>query len=145
MRAFFVGIFVCLSVHLCAQREIRGVVSNAESEPVAYASVVEVGTQNGTYTNDEGRFVLEISDTADSLEISFMGYITQLVDIRNKESLEIVLQTDAVVLSSVVVTIPYGMQKKKLLRVLYLPSRPMICKLLHILLSNAVYKVLLRV
>jgi TonB-linked SusC/RagA family outer membrane protein len=113
MRAFFVGIFVCLSVHLCAQREIRGVVSNAESEPVAYASVVEVGTQNGTYTNDEGRFVLEISDSADSLEISFMGYITQLVDIRNKESLEIVLQTDAVVLSSVVVTIPYGMQKKE--------------------------------
>ncbi|MDA3883384.1 MAG: SusC/RagA family TonB-linked outer membrane protein [Bacteroidales bacterium] len=113
MRAIFVGIFVCLSVHVCAQREISGVVTNTDGKPVSYASVVEYGTQNGTYTNDEGTFTLEVSFEADSLEVSFIGYLTQIRDIQNTQFIEIVLQPDAVVLSSVVVTIPYGMQKKE--------------------------------
>ena len=55
---FFAGFFLCLGTAL-AQTEISGtVVSSEDGQPVIGASILVVGTQNGTATDIDGHFSL---------------------------------------------------------------------------------------
>lgn len=93
-----------------SRRKIMGTVVDANGETVIGASVVQKGTNNGTVTDLDGRFVLEVSDDA-ILTVSFIGYRTQEVKIKGKSNLQIVLQDDSKLLDEVVV-VGYGTMKK---------------------------------
>ncbi|MDZ7776946.1 MAG: carboxypeptidase-like regulatory domain-containing protein [Bacteroidales bacterium] len=100
--------------HLKAQqRTITGTVFDAEtSETLPGANVVIKGTQQGTMTDTEGRFTLQISESNVTLVISFIGYEKQEVTVTaNKDAYEIALQPKAKFLDEVVV-IGYGTVKK---------------------------------
>jgi|AntRauTorckE6833_2_1112554.scaffolds.fasta_scaffold00259_15 TonB-linked SusC/RagA family outer membrane protein len=100
--------------HLKAQqRTITGTVFDAEtSETLPGANVVIKGTQQGTMTDTEGRFTLQISESNVTLVISFIGYEKQEVTVTgNKDAYEIALQPKAKSLDEVVV-IGYGTVKK---------------------------------
>ncbi|MDR1408409.1 MAG: carboxypeptidase-like regulatory domain-containing protein [Tannerella sp.] len=58
------------------QRRVTGTVVDENGEPVIGANVMEKGTVNGTVTNPEGSFSLNVQENA-ILQISFIGYITQ--------------------------------------------------------------------
>jgi TonB-linked SusC/RagA family outer membrane protein len=75
-------------------------------------SVVEKGTSNGTTTNSEGKFSLQLSAGAKVLTISHVGYFTQDVDVKNKTTIEITLEEDQKTLNEVVV-IGYGSLNKR--------------------------------
>ena len=45
-------------------KKITGVVVDSKGEPIIGANVVEKGTQNGTITDFDGKFILEVSDNA---------------------------------------------------------------------------------
>ncbi|HBA30858.1 MAG TPA: hypothetical protein DCZ45_09820, partial [Parabacteroides goldsteinii] len=62
-------------------------------EPVIGANVVQKGTTNGSITDIDGRFSLEIPEDA-ILEISYIGYLTQSIPVKNKSSLQITLRED---------------------------------------------------
>lgn len=53
--------------------KVTGVVTDADGEPIIGASVVEQGTSNGTITDLDGKFVLEVNAGA-TLNISYIGY-----------------------------------------------------------------------
>lgn len=74
------------------------------------ASIQEKGTNNGTITDFNGRFTLDVSPGA-VLKISYVGYITKFVKVSNRKSLKIELEEDTKALEEVVV-IGYGTQKK---------------------------------
>ena len=114
MRASFIFFFSFLSFVGFAQRQISGLVT-AESDgaPVGYLSVVEIGANNGTYTNEDGTFMLEVSDTATAVEFSFIGFQTQIVPLGANVFLHVVMKRDAVQLSKVVISVPYGTQTKE--------------------------------
>ena len=90
-------------------RKITGTVSDAFG-PIAGANIVEEGTTNGTTTDMEGNFSIEVSDGA-ILQVSFIGYIQQDIAIKGKNVIKVLLKEDTQALEEVVV-VGYGTKKK---------------------------------
>ena len=99
-----------LEVAQQAKKQIKGKVVDATGETVIGANVLEKGTTNGVITDFDGNFVLNVSEGA-TLEISYIGYVTQTIKITNQTSLNIVLKEDSETLDEVVV-VGYGTMKK---------------------------------
>lgn len=92
------------------RRSVSGRITDAQGEPVIGANVVEAGTTNGTVTDIDGRFTLEISGGA-TLHVSYIGYIEQTVSTAGKDVIDVILREDTKALEEVVV-VGYGVQKK---------------------------------
>ena len=92
-----------------AQMEVQGTVVDIENgEPVIGASVLEIGTTNGTITDFDGNFTLTVQPGA-KLQFSYIGYKTQ--EQAAAPSMYIRLGEDAELLDEVVV-VGYGVVKK---------------------------------
>ena len=94
-----------------ATKKITGTVVDAQG-PVIGASVMEKGTTNGTVTDFDGNFALNVNPGA-TIVISYIGYETQEIKVGNQSNINITLNEDDAVLEEVVV-VGYGVQKKKL-------------------------------
>ena len=92
------------------RKTIKGLVVDQNNESVIGANIVEKGTTNGVITGIDGDFTLSVSENA-TLQVSYIGYLTQEVAVRNQSSIQIVLQEDLQTLNEVVV-IGYGTTKK---------------------------------
>lgn len=86
----------------------KGVVVDAQGQPIPGASVIVKGTTTGTMTNAQGAFSLAVRQGA-TLEISCIGYVT--VNVAAGDNLKVVLEDDAEMLAETVV-VGYGAQKK---------------------------------
>ena len=91
------------------KHSIKGVVED-EFGPVAGANVVEKGTTNGTITDMDGNFSLEVAPNS-ILVVSFIGYKEQQIPVNNQKNFTIKLAEDSQALDEVVV-VGYGTQKK---------------------------------
>ncbi|MDR2809446.1 MAG: TonB-dependent receptor [Tannerellaceae bacterium] len=91
-------------------RRISGLVTDANGDPVIGANVVEKGTSNGSITDIDGKFTLNIAPGA-TLTISFIGYLTREISVGNQTSLAVELTEDTRTLDEVVV-IGYGTVRK---------------------------------
>lgn len=80
----------------------EGVVVDAKGEPLIGVSILESGTTNGTITDIDGVFSLQVSSNA-VLEISYIGYKTQKLAVKPNLG-QIVMREDTEVLEEVVVT-----------------------------------------
>lgn len=87
---------------------VNGVVKDSNGDPVIGASIVEKGTRNGTTTDINGMFTIQVDADA-ILVVSSIGYTDQ--EIAAAESLSILLAENAEYLDSVVV-VGFGSQKK---------------------------------
>ena len=92
-------------------KTVTGTVSDAGG-PVIGATIMEKGTSNGTVTDLDGNFSLNVQPGA-TIVISYIGYKTQEIVVGNQSNFTIDLTEDADVLEEVVV-VGYGVQKKKL-------------------------------
>ncbi len=99
---------------LLAQTHITGKVLDGamQGEPAIGASVVVAGTTVGTMTDMEGNFALDVPDGKFILQVSMVGYKTQVLNIRGKERIEVTLQEDTQLMDEVVV-VGYGVMKKR--------------------------------
>ena len=92
-------------------KKITGTVSDSQG-PVIGASIVEKGTTNGTVTDLDGNFTLNVKSGA-TLVISYIGYTTQEIATGSQSNFNVTLEEDNAQLDEVVV-VGYGVQKKKL-------------------------------
>ena len=99
-------LLLACTLPLCAQ--VSGVIVDETGEPIIGASILEKGTTNGTITDFDGNFVLDVAEGA-TLEISYVGYATQSLPAH--ADMHVVLKEDTEVLEEVVV-VGYGVQKK---------------------------------
>jgi len=67
------------AVEEVVQTMISGNVTDSNGNPLPGASVVEVGTSNGTTTDFDGNFKLAVDNENATLEVSFIGFTTQKV------------------------------------------------------------------
>ena len=100
---------LCL-VAFAQDRQVSGTILDSTGEPVIGANVLEVGTTNGVITDIDGNFRLAVHPNA-KLQISFIGYITQIITVGNQNSFKVTLKDDAQALDEVVV-VGYGSMKK---------------------------------
>lgn len=106
-------LILCLfSLQLMAQNLIvKGVVLDTTDEPVIGATILEKGTDNGTITNLDGNFSLNVAK-GKQIEVSYVGFASQTVSVVNDQFLRIVLKEDTETLDEVVV-VGYGVKQKR--------------------------------
>lgn len=92
------------------KKNITGVIIDELGEPVIGANVIEKGTTNGTVTDIDGKFSLEV-DPKSSVQITYIGYNPQEVAVSGKSSFNIRLKEDSEALEEVIV-VGYSTQKK---------------------------------
>lgn len=96
-----------------AQRNIviKGTVTDVSGEPLIGANIIVIGNNKlSTITNVNGEFTLEIPENS-KLRITYIGYVTQELTVKNKTLFDIQLQEDSNMMDEVVV-IGFGTQKK---------------------------------
>ncbi len=92
-------------------RTIKGTIVDETKEPIVGANVMIKGTTNGTITDMDGNFTLDVPSGA-LLQITYIGYASQEVSVGEKSSLSITLKEDSKALEEVVV-IGYGTNSKR--------------------------------
>jgi TonB-linked SusC/RagA family outer membrane protein len=88
-------------------KRISGKVTDANNESIIGASVVEKGTTNGIATSADGNFTLTVSNDAATLQVSYLGYITKEVSVKDADAdgtLNVILEEDISSLGEIVVT-----------------------------------------
>ena len=95
--------FLAAGVTAFAQNTVTGTVKDAAGEPVIGASVFVQGTQNGTVTNLDGSFTLPNVRQGAVLEVSCIGYASQVIT-WNRGPVNVILSEDAEMLEGTVVT-----------------------------------------
>lgn len=89
---------------------VTGTIVDPSGTPVIGANVMVKGTTNGTITDMDGKFSLEVEEGA-TLQISYIGYANQEIKVGNQKTLSITLKEDSKALEELVV-VGYGVQKK---------------------------------
>src|SRR5690606_28231151 len=90
---------------------VRGTVMEEGGNPLPGVTVRVMGTNTGTITDENGRFVLTRVDDDAILVISYVGYHSQEVTLQGRTRLSITLVPDLAMLEEVVV-VGYGTQRK---------------------------------
>ena len=89
---------------------VKGTIVDATGMPVIGANVMVKGTTNGTITDMDGKFSLDVDEGA-TLVVSYIGFANQEIKVGNQTNLSIALKEDSKALDELVV-VGYGTQKK---------------------------------
>ncbi len=93
------------------EREVSGTVIDEEGLPLPGVNVIEKNTNNGTVTDFDGNFSLEIADTEDAILVfSSIGFVEQEVVVGDKTTFNISMAVDTESLDEVVVT-AFGIER----------------------------------
>lgn len=93
------------------EQTVSGKVTDEIGEPLPGATIIEKGTNNGTVTDIEGKFSMEVEENA-TLIFSFVGYEEQEIAVNNQSIIEVSMVPDLESLEEIVV-IGYGTSTKK--------------------------------
>lgn len=95
-----------------ADRKVTGTVLDDKGIGLPGVNVLVVGSQQGTSTDQDGRFTLNVPDGDVVLRFSFIGFVSQDATVGNRSELTVNLVQDVNALREVVV-VGYGTQEKK--------------------------------
>jgi len=90
---------------------ISGTITDEKGIAMIGVSVLVKGTQNGTITDVNGKFMLDNVNSPSTLTVSYIGYLSKSIAIGGKTKIDIILAEDTKALDEVVV-VGYGTQKK---------------------------------
>ncbi len=107
-----VFLWLCTTTTWAQNRLTGRVIDAADSSPLPGVNVLIKGTSTGANTDSEGKFTLTGTTPGGTLVISYIGYLTQEINVGNRSAIDIALKVDTKILSEVVVT-GYGSQSKK--------------------------------
>lgn len=95
-------LFICTMVN--AQETITGTVKDTDGNTIPYVNIVLTGTLNGTTTNENGIYTIDVPNLSGALEFSVLGYETKIITINNRRTIDIILGDSSEVLDEVVLT-----------------------------------------
>lgn len=94
-----------------SRKNITGRVVDAYGESIIGANIIEEGTSNGTITDINGNFSLNVASNA-SIHISYIGFTSQTINTTGQTNFNITILEDTQSLEEVVV-VGYGTQRKE--------------------------------
>lgn len=105
MKHLFIFSLLILSASVFSQTKISGLIKDTSGEPVAFANVIFKDSQEGTISDENGRFYLESQNTYTTVLFSFVGYTTEEVELtqRTTYKMEVILDEGASALDEVVI------------------------------------------
>ena len=98
-----------MSIGLFAQKQVSGVVVYENGDPVIGASIQAQGTTQGTISDYDGKFEMEVPESVKTLVISYVGMATQ--EVAAGKNLKITMKENSEIIQEVVVT-GYGTVSK---------------------------------
>ena len=102
MKKIFTLLFLAaLSLGLYAQKQVSGVVVDVNGEPIVGAAIQAKGATQGTISDLDGKFEMNVPESVKTLVVSYMGMLTQ--EVNAGKNLRIVLKDNVEVLEEVVV------------------------------------------
>lgn len=103
---------LCICSFTWAQVKVTGVIVDPLGEPVIGANILEKGVPgNGTISNLDGNFTLNVKSDKTTLVVSFIGYREKSVALNGKTNVKVTLEEDSQSLDEVIV-VGYGSVKK---------------------------------
>lgn len=99
-----------LSFSAVGQVSVSGTIADEKGEPIPGANIVEKGTVNGAVSDFDGNYTITVSENA-TLIFSYLGYVTQEIEVNENTSIDVTLLVDNQQLDEVVV-IGYGSVEK---------------------------------
>ncbi len=105
MKHLLIFSILIFSASVFSQTKVSGVIKDSSGVPVAFANVIFKDSQEGTISDEDGRFYLESDKTYSAVAFSFIGYTTKEVDLsaRSTYNMVVVLEESASALDEVVV------------------------------------------
>jgi len=91
---------------------VTGTVTDPEGNPLPGVNIVEVGTTNGAVTDLDGNYSITVSSEDAVLSFSFIGYLTEQIEVGGQTRIDLTLVEDIQALDEVVV-IGYGTTLKR--------------------------------
>ena len=107
MKKIFYLVLLLFPLSFLAQSTIKGKVIDTEKNPLPGASIIVKGTTKGSVTDFDGLFSIELKKIPSTITVSYLGYQTQEVVVKNKNNITIILKPSAEQLEEIVV-IGYG-------------------------------------
>ncbi|PVW17153.1 DUF5686 family protein [Marixanthomonas spongiae] len=113
MRQSLFLFFLLFTTIVVAQTKVSGKITDAAGDPLPFVNVIFKNSNEGTISNEEGRFYLESDTNYKAVVFSFIGFESKEVPLgaKNTYKMEVVLQEEAAALDEVVLI--SGKQPKK--------------------------------
>ena len=100
---------------LKAQHKVSGVITEQGTNfPLIGVTIYEKDKTNGTTTDFDGKYELDVSDKSATLVFSYIGYNTEEIELGGKSTIDLIMETDVANLEEVIV-VGYGTQKKSVI------------------------------
>lgn len=94
-----------------SRKQITGSVQDVQGNPLIGVSILETGTSNGTITDMNGAYSLNVSSANATLKFSYIGYEEQQIKIQGRNVINVKMNEETSNLDEVVV-VGYGVQRK---------------------------------
>lgn len=113
----WIKLFTVLSMTLlfnvayAQDQEVQGIITDESKNPIFGATISLKGTMTGALSDANGKFTLNVPADNKILVVSFIGYETQEIDVKNLSNINVVMFEKIEELDNIVV-IGYGQQKK---------------------------------
>ena len=113
VKVLVISILTLISASVLGQsRTVQGkVTSKEDGEGIPGANIAVKGSSKGSVTDLDGVFRIELDANENTITISFIGFKTQIIEIGNRSTIDVAMETDAELLQEVVV-VGYGVQNK---------------------------------
>lgn len=104
MKHIYLCALLLISSYSFAQITITGTVTGAiDGETLPFVNI-STKDQQGTITDDDGKYTIEVTSTEDQLQFSYLGYKTQTITVGNQTTINIKLIEDTSSLDEIVIT-----------------------------------------
>lgn len=101
------------SISLHVQQKLTGtILDGSDKQPLVGATIQVPGSSHGAVADLDGHFTFELPAGKTMVQVSMVGYKTQVINVKGKQTLQVLLQPDAGMLEETVV-IGYGTMKKR--------------------------------
>ncbi len=104
--------FASVIVDFQTKFQVQGTIKDASGQPLPGASIIEQGTTNGTTADFDGNFTLNVASENAVLQVSYLGFVNQNVEVKGQTQIDIVLEEDLATLDEVIV-VGFGTKKKE--------------------------------
>lgn len=112
MKHIYICALLLISSFSFAQTTITGTVTSAnDGETLPFVNIITANNQ-GTITNEDGKYSIIVDDNTNLIQFSFLGYKTQVIPIENKTIINVELEEDASALDEVVIT-ALGLERER--------------------------------
>jgi len=81
LKKLYFSIIILFSSLVFSQTKVSGVVVDKKNQPVSYANIVFKGSNEGTVSDEKGKFYLESTKNYTTLVVAFVGFTTKDVDL----------------------------------------------------------------